>query len=230
MTADPGRTVGRAALRRGLLAAAAAAVLVASLLLIVQTARYFSFDFRFAFLLERPFVTADRVWSACFYLHIAGGMVCLATSPLLLWNGFSGQRPGLHRALGRVHAIAALGWVGPTGLYMAPFAKGGIAGQLGFLSLGLWFVATSVFGILAIRRGDVGTHVVWMIRSYALILSALTFRSLHRGLHAVGVEPTANYVASTWASLVLAILAGELLGRRMASIRRGPAVVQAAPS
>lgn len=222
------RSETRAALRRGLLAVVGAVVLVASLLLIVQTARYFSFDFRFAFFLERPFVTADRVWSVCFYVHVAGGMLCLATAPLLLWNGFAGGSPALHRVLGRVHAVAALGWVGPTGLYMAPFAKGGIAGQLGFLALGLWFVATSLLGIVAIRRDDVRAHVVWMVRSYALILSALSFRLLHRLFHEFGVEANTNYVVSTWASLALAILSGELLGRRLASVRRGPAFVQAA--
>lgn len=211
-----------------LLGAAFAVVVGASLLLIVQTAQYFSFDFRFAFFLERPFLTADRVWAACFYLHVAGGILCLATAPLLLWNGLARGPRGLHRAVGRIHAVAALGWVGPTGLYLAPFAKGGAAGQLGFLLLGLWFVATSGFGLVAIRRGDLRAHVAWMVRSYALILSALSFRLLHRVLHEFGVEATANYVASTWASLVLAVVSGELLGRRLASTWRQPALVATA--
>lgn len=215
--------------RPGSLRGAAWAVVVsASSLLIAQTAPYFSFDFRFAFFLERPILTADRVWAACFYLHVAGGMLCLATAPLLLWNGAARGPQGLHRVLGRIHAVAALGWVGPTGLYLAPFAKGGAAGQLGFLLLGLWFVATSGLGIVAIRRGDLRAHVAWMVRSYALILSALTFRLFHRVLHELGVAATTNYVASTWASLVLAIMSGEFLGRRLASTWREPALVAAA--
>lgn len=229
MTTNPASPPGFPSRRHcGLLGAAFAVVVGASLLLIVQTAQYFSFDFRFAFFLERPFLTADRVWAACFYLHVAGGILCLATAPLLLWNGLARGPEGLHRAVGRIHAVAALGWVGPTGLYLAPFAKGGAAGQLGFLLLGLWFVATSGFGLVAIRRGDLRAHVAWMVRSYALILSALSFRLLHRALHEFGVEATTNYVASTWASLGLAIVSGELLGRRLASTRREPALVAAA--
>lgn len=203
-------------------------VIAASLTLMALTAQYLTFDPGFAFLRERPEVTSGRVWRACFYLHVAGGIVCLATGPLLLWNGLTGGRMGLHRAAGRVHAVAALGWVGPTGLYLAVFAKGGLAGQLGFLMLGAWFLATSSFGILAIRRGDVRGHVLWMVRSYALILSALSFRVIHRGLHELGLDATTNYVASTWASLGLAILSGELLGHRFARFRKEPAILQVA--
>lgn len=220
--------VPRAAWPRPWATVGALVVVVASLLLVAQTAQYLSFDWRFAFLLERAEITTDRIWQACFYLHVAGGILCLLTAPFLLWNGHVGGRWALHRAVGRVHAVAALGWVGPTGLYMAAFAKGGFAGQLGFLLLGLWFVLTSALGIAAIRRGDVPAHVAWMVRSYALILSALSFRVLHRLLHELGVEATTNYVASTWASLALAILSGELLCGRFASLSRGPAAVQAA--
>lgn len=213
---------------RALLVVGGVVVVAASLTLMAQTAQYLTFDPRFAFLRERPEVTANRVWRTCFYLHVAGGIACLATGPLLLWNGLAGGRPALHRAAGRVHAVAALGWVGPTGLYLAAFAKGGVAGQLGFMLLGLWFVVTSMLGICAIRRGDVRSHVVWMVRSYALILSALSFRAIHRLLHDVGLDANTNYVASTWASLVLAILTGELLGQHFARFRSGPAIAQAA--
>ncbi|MBK8099947.1 MAG: DUF2306 domain-containing protein [Planctomycetes bacterium] len=206
---------------------AALVLLAGSLALIVQVGRYFTFDSRFAFFVERPEITADRVWRACFYLHVAGGILCLATSPLLLWNGVAGGRLALHRAVGRVHAVAALGWVGPTGLYMTAFAKGGSAGQVGFLLLGVWFIVTNLAGIAAIRRREVPAHVVWMVRSYALILSALTFRVLHWLCHRLGSDAATNYVVATWVSLVLAIVAGELVGARLASIRREPAMLQA---
>jgi hypothetical protein len=185
--------------------------LAASALLVTGAARYLSFDPRYAFLVERPHVGADRVWTACFYVHVAGGLVCLATAPLLLWNGVANGSRRLHRAIGRVHAVAALGWVGPTGLYMAPFAKGGLAGQLGFAALGVLFVASTLLGIRAVRHGDLRAHVVWMLRSYALILSALTFRAIHAALHAAGVAAHTSYVTSTWASLALALVSGELM-------------------
>ncbi len=194
----------------------AAVVLMASAGLVLQTARYLSFDPRFAFLVERAPLTSGRLWSACFYLHVAGGMACLATAPLLLWNGLTAGSRRLHRAVGRVHAIAALGWAGPTGFYLAAFAKGGLAGQLGFGLLATLFYASTLLGIGAIRRGDQRRHVAWMLRSYALILSALTFRAVHVALHHLGVEPQTNYVAATWTSLALALAAGELMNKYLA--------------
>ncbi len=203
-------------------------MLGASALLIVQTAQYLSFDPRFAFLVERPWLTGDRLWSTNFYLHVVGGLLCLVTAPFLLWNGIRRGSLRVHRAVGRLHAVAALGFVGPTGLYLAPFAKGGSAGQLGFLLLGVWFVATSVLGIAAIRRGDVRTHATWMVRSYALLLSAVTFRVVHRTLHACEVDAATNYIAATWTSLAIAVLGGELVGRRLAANLRTPAGLQVA--
>ena len=112
---------------RLLLAPVALVALAGSLWIAAQVARYFTFDPRLAFLAERPLLTADRFWSTCFHLHIAGGLVCLLTAPLLLWNGLTGGSRRLHRAVGKLHAVAALGWAGPTGLWLAAFAKGGLA-------------------------------------------------------------------------------------------------------
>ncbi|MCA8948988.1 MAG: DUF2306 domain-containing protein [Planctomycetes bacterium] len=184
-----------------------------SLRVVADTARYLSFEPHFGFLLERPLLSADRLWLACFYVHVAGGTICLVSAPLLLWNGLTGRSIRLHRAIGRVHAVAALGWTGPTGLYLAPFAKGGLAGRIGFLVLGVAFCASTVLGVLAIRRRDLRRHVAWMLRSYALILSAVTFRVLHLALHGLGVAPEPAYVVCTWSSLALALAAGEFMIR-----------------
>jgi uncharacterized membrane protein len=141
---------------------------------------------------------------------VLGGIVCLATAPLLLWNGARGGHRRLHRGLGRLYALAALGWLAPTSVGLAVVAKGGLFGQLGFLTLVGLFTATSVRGLAAVRWGDLGTHVHCMLRAYALLLSAFFFRVLHRLLPAAGMDDASSYVASTWGSLGLALLAGEI--------------------
>lgn len=206
--------------RRGLAGAAVLLVLVGSAALVLTTARYFSLDPRHAFLVERPWLTVDRLWSLCFHVHVAGGIVCLVTAPWLSWNGLRNGSRRLHRAVGRVHSIAALGWAGPTGFYLAVFAKGGLAGQLGFGALATCFYASTLLGIAAIRRGDRSRHVRWMNRSYALLLSALWFRLVHALLQHCGVEPEANYVAATWASLALAVVAGMCMNRFLVPAER----------
>lgn len=197
--------------RRVLLATTVVATLAFTLRIVVDTLGYLSFDPHYAFLVERPLLTANHVWLACFYVHVAGGAVCLLTAPLLLWNGLANGPLRVHRAVGRVHLVAALGWTGPTGLYMAWFAKGGLAGQVGFGLMGALFVFSTAWSVRAIRRGDLLRHVAWMNRSYALLLSALTFRLIHPALYACGIAEGTSYVLSTWSSLLLAIACGELM-------------------
>lgn len=194
----------------------------AALLVIAQAAPYLSLDRRFAFLVERPWLTGGSVWYSCFILHIVGGIVCLVAAPFLLWNGTSGGSRRLHRAIGRVYAVASLGWVAPTGAWLAISAKGGLAGQLGFALLVSLFAWCSVDGMRAVRRGDLRAHVACMVRAYAVLLSAFLFRALHRALPAMGMGEDAAYVASTWGSLVLSVLAGECACWRLLPIRPRP--------
>ena len=57
---------------------------------------YFTFGDDFAFLLEKGALADQQLWRASFYVHVAGGMVCLLTGPLLLWNGVRGGNRRLH--------------------------------------------------------------------------------------------------------------------------------------
>ena len=110
--------------------------------------------------------------------------------------------------------LFVLGWGGPAGIALAFGAKGGIAGKSGFLLLGvLWWSATCL-GLRAILARRLAAHVAWMARSYAVATSALTFRIFHVGLYALGVPDGPNYIASIWLSLVVSLVAGELLAAR----------------
>ncbi len=218
----------RASWRRVAWWAVTSATLAASVLLVVEAARYLSFDPYYAFLVERPLVTADRVWRACFYVHVAGGIACLATAPFLLWNGLANGSARLHRGAGRLHAVAALGWVGPTGFYLAPFAKGGLPAQTGFVLLATLFYGATLLGVRAIRRGDRRQHIAWMVRSYALLTSALSFRAVDPCLQGLGASGDASYVASTWTSLAVSIGLGEFVRRNLVFVPEAAAVLQEA--
>lgn len=188
----------------------------AALFVVSQAAPYLTFDRRYAFLVERQSLTDGTLWYACFCLHVLGGIVALVTAPVLLWNGTRGGSRRVHRGLGRLYALAALGWLVPTSVGLAVVAKGGILGQLGFLGLVGLFATHSVRGLTAVRRGDLTAHVPCMLRAYAALLSAFFFRVLHRLLPAAGWDETTSYVVSTWGSLGLALLAGEIACGRFA--------------
>jgi hypothetical protein len=175
-------------------------------LIVVNTLPYYSFRDDFAYLHEKGSLSMNTMWRSCFYVHIGGGILCLATGPVLLWTR---SRP-IHTNLGRLYGLAVLGLAGPAGIYLSLFAKGGLLGQSCFLLLALaWWGATAV-AIYAITHRDVPRHRRWMLRSYALALSAVFFRIFQVGLHYAGFEAETNYVISLWLSLAASLIAGEL--------------------
>ena len=86
-------------------------------------------------------------------------------------------------------------------------------GQLGFLVLGVAWILTTAIGVERIAHRRVAEHRVWMLRSYALTLSAVFFRSLQAVFYVAGVGDDVNYLVSLWSSLVVSLVVGEVLAR-----------------
>jgi hypothetical protein len=63
-----------------------------------------------------------------------------------------------------------------SGLYVAYHATGGIFAKLGFAGMAIaWFVCTYI-PYKAIRNKNIQKHERWMIRSYAVTFTGVTFR------------------------------------------------------
>jgi uncharacterized membrane protein len=120
-------------------------------------------------------------------LHIGSAGVYALLGALQFATRFRRQRPGWHRAAGRLLVPAGL-LVGLSGLWMTlvyPRAVG--TGDL-LYAFRLWFgaamVGSLVLGVATIRRGDVKGHRAWMLRGYAIGLGAGT-QVLTQGVGAV---------------------------------------------
>ncbi len=159
-----------------------------------------------------------RPWGI--YPHALLGAPALAIGPMQFLRGSFSKRPALHRALGRVYVVCGLG-TGLSGLYMSFHAQGGAAAGLGFAGMALATLVCTGAGFRAIRRGDVATHRVWMLRSCATIFSAVTFRVwLPILVIALGDFATA-YAVAAWTSWVPNLLFAEWLARRAGWIQGG---------
>ena len=182
--------------------------------IIVNSLPYFSFRRDLTFLQEKGALADNPLWRRCFYGHVLGAIVCAVTAPFLFWDRLRVRRPRMHRWLGRLYGVSVLGWAGPAGLVLALYAKGGLAGQSGFLLLGLLWWGTTARGVQTIVAGRVAEHRRWMIRSYALALSAVSFRVFQTGFFLAGLSDGPNYVLSLWLSLATSLVGGELVARR----------------
>jgi len=118
------------------------------------------------------------------------------------------------RILGRIYVISCL-VIGTAGIYMAVYSFGGWITHLGFGTLGVLLLLTTLAGYLAIRRHDVERHRDWMIRSYALIFAAVTLRIELPLLIASFGDFTPAYLVVSWLCWVPNAIVGEALVRRI---------------
>jgi len=82
----------------------------------------------------------------------------------------------VHRALGYIYIVSILLCAAPSGLFMGWYANGGWVPQIFFISLALVWWWTTFQAWRKIFQGDIKAHQAFMIRSYALTLSAITLR------------------------------------------------------
>jgi uncharacterized membrane protein len=131
-------------------------------------------------------------------LHIFASILALALGPFQFSARLRAARPGTHRIMGRLYLGIGVLAGGASGLYMARFAFGGIAAQVGFSLLALAWLYTGYRAYAAIRRGEVAAHREWMVRNFALTFAAATLRIQLPLAMASGIPFEAAYPAIAW--------------------------------
>ena len=198
-----------------------------SLLLVYNTLPYFSFNSNFSFIQERIKLFVNPLWKYSFYIHIAAGMFCITTALTQFSSYILRKRTIVHVIAGRVYVFVVLILGAPTGFYMAFFAKGGYWEKACFLFMAIfWFVSTYK-GLETIRQKNVLAHSHWMIRSYSMALTAVSFRIYHIIFFHLGMDHFNNNAISLWNSVIGNILVAEYIIFKKSGpyLKRVPALV-----
>jgi uncharacterized membrane protein len=115
----------------------------------------------------------NRLWLV---LHIVGGTAALFAGPFQLWSGFRDRQVEVHRRTGWVY-IAGVALGGASAFYLSLFSQPRSFG-VALFGLGVAWWVTAVAALLAIKQYRIDVHKRWMVRSYAVTLSFVTFRVL----------------------------------------------------
>jgi hypothetical protein len=182
-----------------------------SLLLIYNTIPYFGFSRQFSFIEERLVLFAKPLYQYCFYIHIFAGAWCIGTALLQFSSYLLKKRKAIHVWSGKVYVFVVLVLGAPTGMYMSFFAKGNVTERLLFMFMAVSWFLTTLRGLQAIHQHDVNGHKNWMIRSYSLALTAVTFRIYHIVFYYLDWSHFNNYTFSLWLSVVGNLAVAELL-------------------
>ncbi len=98
---------------------------------------------------------------------------------------------------------------------MAFYANGGITSRVAFVTLAVGWLLTTAMGWRTAWRRQWSKHREWMIRSYALTLSAITLRAWKYVLVALfDPRPMDVYRLVAWLGFVPNIILAEWLIRR----------------
>lgn len=136
-----------------------------------------------------------RPWGI--YTHAFFALFALVIGPFQFLRSLLTRRRAVHKTLGKLYVITAL-LTGISGLYMAVYSFGGDTSRLGFAGMAVATLITVTAAYVKIRAHDIVAHRRWMLRSYAVLFSAVTFR-LWLGILAA-LSGGALILAYSWAS------------------------------
>ena len=182
-----------------------------SLLLIYNTLPYFSFSKNFSFIQERSLLFREGLYTACFYTRIFAGAVCISTALIQFSRYILKKSKPIHRWSGKLYVAVVLFLGAPTGLYMSFFAKGSFWERALFMFMAATWFITTYYGLSTIHRKNVLAHKIWMMRSYAMAMTAVTFRLYHIAFYIAGWDHLENYEISLWMSVIGNMLFAEYL-------------------
>lgn len=148
-----------------------------TVLMLRITIPYVAFEDDVAFLKIKHAVIDNAFWKTAFYTHVLFSCFCLLAGFTQFSRKQMVRHPKLHRYLGYLYIGVILLLSGPSGFIMAIFANGGFPSQLAFTLLSILWMSFTWKAFISARSGNFLIHEAFMIRSYALTLSALTLRA-----------------------------------------------------
>ncbi|WES99179.1 DUF2306 domain-containing protein [Chryseobacterium arthrosphaerae] len=151
-------------------------VVIFSILMLKTISQYTSFEKTIGFLAFKQQVVNNPYWMAFFYVHIFSITLCLLAGLTQFSNQFLTENKNLHRIIGKVYVYNILIINVPACFVLGLFSNGGLIGITGFLIQDILWAYFTVVAVLSVKRGNVDRHKNYMILSYAVTTTAITFR------------------------------------------------------
>jgi hypothetical protein len=173
--------------------------------------RYVTFDTDASFLQIKHDYIGNKLWLSAFYVHVFSSLFALLAGFTQFSKSVRQHYPQLHRSAGRIYVINILLVTGPAGLLMSFYANGGIGSQLAFFTLSVlwWYFTWQAWR--SVMEQDFSKHRAFMLRSFALTLSAITLRIWKMGLaHYFELPPMDIYQIVAWLGFVPNLVLIEL--------------------
>lgn len=179
-------------------------------LMIDLTLPYLGFKTDVDFLLTKQKIIHLKHWRYAFYCHIGFSIFSLIAGLTQFSNYILTKHKRLHRSMGYVYVTDVICLAGPSGLIMAFYANGTVVSKTSFVLLSLLWILFTAIAIIKAFKKEFIAHQRWMIRSYALTLSAITLRLMALVLpRFVHLDAHTEYATIAWLSWTINLLLAE---------------------
>lgn len=183
-----------------------------TLLMARITAAYIPYNTDVGFLrIKQSYIDIDH-WRVAFFVHVYMSLWALLAG----FTQFSGTireyYPKLHRIFGYIYVTDVILVTGPAGLLMGFYANGGVPSKISFVTLAILWITFTATALVKVRNRDYLAHRNFMIRSYALTLSAVTLRAWKWSItNSFELPPMDVYRAVAWLGWVPNLAIAEFL-------------------
>ena len=182
-----------------------------SYLMVLITLQYVPIRFDVAFLNIKEDVIKFKHYQIAFFIHVYTSIFVLIAGITQFSTSIRNYVPKLHKNLGKIYIVLVLCIASPSGLIMAVYANGGFFSKISFsIQAILWFIFTYK-AYAYIKQKNWVNHQKFMMRSYALTLSAISLRLFKWIIvSTIQLPPMDTYKIVSWLGWGFNILLVEL--------------------
>jgi uncharacterized membrane protein len=159
-------------------------------------------------------IQANRFFTPWLAIHAAGAATALLLGPAQFMPRLRMRYRRVHRWSGRVYVLGCV--VGAlSGLLLAAGASTGALTSAGFGALAIAWLATTSLAWYRAVQGRIVEHRMWMIRSFALTLAAVTLRLYLPMAEILQLPEMASYQAISFLCWMPNLVIAEVYLRRL---------------
>lgn len=192
-----------------------------SYLLLKITLQYIPYNTDVAFLRIKQDVIDIPFYKLAFFTHVYTAMLVLPAGFTQFSVYIRRSYPQVHKYTGWLYAAVVILLAGPSGLYMGIYANGGFISQVSFVLLAILWIVFTILAVVKAIQGDYKAHREFLIRSFALTLSAITLRAWKYMLvFLFEPRPMDVYQVVAWLGWIPNLIIAEMIIRKIIKLKR----------
>jgi uncharacterized membrane protein len=183
------------------------------ILLIAPFVLYYLWTRGFVYFKFSKEVYTEYFWYRAPWLlvHVICGLTASLIGPFQFIPWIRRTNVTLHRTLGKIY-LGSITLSTGVSFYLVSTARLGIVYATGLAMLGVVWFGCTFMAYIAIRKGNLQMHKEWMIKSYVLTLSFVSFRLVEDLLAKAGIsEFIERKVLMAWACWAIPFFVTEVV-------------------